>query len=167
MQKGDYIMEIITFITLEERLENRISTDTREIHSSLVKKMLKINEEVVRSGLTVLEEYEKDESLPYMLSLGLKLVHYGTEPQIVETILLNTALVNNIDLLTSLLVMDAVLSIQKMYAPEITKELLLSYFRHDVKGKIEKELDDLKLNTRGPLTNKEVEELIKNNKSEL
>ena len=50
----------------------------------LVKKMLKINEEVVRSGLTVLEEYEKDESLPYMLSLGLKLVHYGTEPQIVE-----------------------------------------------------------------------------------
>ena len=103
--------------------------------------MLKINEEVVRSGLTVLEEYEKDESLPYMLSLGLKLVHYGTEPGIVETILLNTALVNNIDLLTSLLIMDAVLSIQKMYAPEITKELLLSYFRHDIKSKIEKEIE--------------------------
>ena len=53
-------MEIITFITMEERLENRISTDTREIHSSLVKTMLKINEEVVRSGLAALEGYEKD-----------------------------------------------------------------------------------------------------------
>lgn len=140
-EKGENIMEITTFITMEERLENRISTDNREVHSSLVKKMLKINEEVVQNGLAVLEEFEMDESLPYMLTLGLRLVHYGTEPQIVETILLNTALVNNIDLLTSLLIMDAVLAIQKMYAPEITKELLLSYFRHDVKGKIEKELE--------------------------
>ncbi|MBQ2451434.1 MAG: hypothetical protein II273_07675 [Lachnospiraceae bacterium] len=153
-------MEIITFITMEERLENRISTDTREIHSSLVKTMLKINEEVVRSGLAALEGYEKDESLPYMLSLGLKLVHYGTEPQIVETILLNTALVNNIDLLTSLLIMDAVLSIQKMYAPEITKELLLSYFRHDIKSKIEKELEGCIRGSREVLTNREVQELI-------
>lgn len=140
-EKGENIMEITTFITMEERLENRISTDNREVHSSLVKKMLKINEEVVQNGLAVLEEFEMDESLPYMLTLGLRLVHYGAEPQIVETILLNTALVNNIDLLTSLLIMDAVLAIQKMYAPEITKELLLSYFRHDVKGKIEKELE--------------------------
>ena len=154
-------MEIITFVTMEERLENRVSMDHREIHISLIKKMLKINVDVVRSGLAMLEEYEKDESLPYMLSLGLKLVHYGTEPQIIETILLNTALVNNIDLLTGLLIMDGVLSIQKMYLPEITKELLMSYFRHDTKSKIEKELEDLDINSRSVLTNKEVNELVK------
>lgn len=97
-----------------------------------------------------------------MLSRGLKLVRGGIEPQVTESILLNTAFANDVDLLESLLVMEGAISIQTLRSPGVTMELLLSYFSFNLQDVLRKSLQDLKLNFSEPLNMKEMEELLGN-----
>ena len=97
-----------------------------------------------------------------MLSRGLKLVRGGIEPQVIESILLNTAFANDVDLLESLLIMEGVISIQTLRSPGVTMELLLSYFSFNLQDVLRKSLQDLKLNFSEPLNMKEMEELLGN-----
>ena len=97
-----------------------------------------------------------------MLSRGLKLVRGGIEPQVIESIFLNTAFANDVDLLESLLIMEGVISIQTLRSPGVTMELLLSYFSFNLQDVLRKSLQDLKLNFSEPLNMKEMEELLGN-----
>ncbi len=75
----------------------------------LVLQILDINQKVIVKGLEILEKYSS--GCP-ILGRGLSLVRDGLEPDYIETILLNTAISNNIDLLTALVVMEGVYAIQ-------------------------------------------------------
>lgn len=75
---------------------------------------------------------------------------------------MNTAISNNIDLLTVLVVMEGVYAIQTMQPPYITRELLKSYFTFE----FEKEFDNginnsnIKLNDVQSLNTKEIAQLV-------
>lgn len=60
----------------------------------------------------------------------------------------------------SLLVIDGVISIQMLRSPDVTKELLLSYFSFHLQDDIRRNLQDLKLNSSEPLNRKEIEKLL-------
>lgn len=128
----------------------------------MLRVMLEINQDVVVHGISKLEGYENDTIIFPMLCKGLKLVRSGIEPQVIESILLNVAFANDVDLLESLLVIDGVISIQMLRSPDVTKELLLSYFSFNLQDSLRKSLRDLKLNSSEPLNMKEVEKLLKN-----
>lgn len=128
----------------------------------MLRMMLKINQDVVIHGISKLEDYENSTANFPMLCKGLKLVRGGMEPQVIESILLNTAFVNDVDLLESLLVIDGVISIQMLRSPDVTRELLLSYFSFSLQDHLKKSLQDLKLNFSEPLDMKETEKLLGN-----
>jgi hypothetical protein len=67
-----------------------------------------------------------------------------------------------VDLLESLLVMEGVISIQLLRSPDVTRELLLSYFSFNLQDILRKSLQDLKLNFSQPMNAKEIEKLLKN-----
>ena len=72
------------------------------------------------------------------------------EPQIIETILLNTAIVNCIDGLTALICLDGALSIQRMY----------SYLSPDLSDELNGEAGKLKLDGSSPLSTEELQKLL-------
>ena len=129
---GTYKMEVNTFLAIENRLNCNDTIDEQKKYVPLIIEILKINQEVIKEGLSALEKHIQDDKLPFLLKKGLRLIHYAMEPQIIETILLNTAIVNCIDGLTALICLDGALSIQRMYSPDITKELLCSYLSPDL-----------------------------------
>ncbi|MCH5344914.1 MAG: hypothetical protein J1E64_12840 [Acetatifactor sp.] len=153
-------MEVSTFLAMESRLNYVDTIEEQRKFSPLITEILKINQEVVKEGLSALEKYIRDDKLPILLRKGLRLVHYAVEPQIIETILLNTAIVNHMDGLTALICMDGVLSIQKMCSPDITKELLFSYLRLDILEEVNKEVGKLKLDSSTPLSAEELQKLL-------
>ena len=153
-------MEVSTFLAIESRLNYVDTVEEQRKFSPLITEILKINQEVVKEGLSVLEKYIQDDKLPILLRKGLRLVHYAMEPQVIETILLNTAIVNRMDGLTALICLDGVLSIQKMCSPDITKELLFSYLRLDILDEVNKEVGKLKMDSSTPLSAEELQKLL-------
>lgn len=123
--------------------------------------MLEINQDVFANGISRLENYQSHSMSYPMLSKGLELVRGGLEPQAIETMLLNTAIANDVDLLESLLIIEGVISIQLLCSPDVTRELLISYFSFDMQDVLRKSLNDLKLNFIEPLNMKEIEKMLK------
>lgn len=126
----------------------------------MLRMMLEINQNVVVHGISKLEDYANNTTNFPLLCRGLKLVRSGMEPQVIESILLNAAFANDVDLLESLLVIDGVISIQKQRSPDVTRELLLSYFSFNLQDNLRKSLQDLKLNFSEPLGMAEIEKLM-------
>lgn len=153
-------MEVSTFLAIESRLNRNDTIEEQRKFSPLIAEVLKINQEVIKEGLSALEKHIQDEKLPFLLRKGLRLVYYAMEPQIIETIMLNTSIVNRMDGATALICMDGVLSIQKMYSPDITKELLLSYLSLDVLDEADAEAGKLKLDSSVPLSTEELQKLL-------
>ena len=65
----------------------------------MIRMMLEINQNVVVHGISKLEDYQNNTTIFPILFRGLKLVRNGMEPQVIESILLNAALANDVDLL--------------------------------------------------------------------
>ena len=126
----------------------------------MLRMMLEINQDVVVHGISKLEDYEEDTTIFPLLCRGLKLVRGGMEPQAIESILLNAVFTNDVALLESLLVIDGVISIQILRSPDVTRELLLSYFSFNLQDNLRKSLQDLKINCSEPLDMAEIEKLM-------
>ncbi len=155
-------MQTEIMLALQGCLEKDYSEKNQLKQIDMLRMMLKINQDVVIHGISKLEDYENSTTNFPMLCKGLKLVRGGMEPQIIESILLNTAFANDVDLLESLLVIDGVISIQMLRSPDETRELLLSYFSFSLQDDLKKGLQDLKLNSSEPLDMKEIEKLLGN-----
>lgn len=80
----------------------------------------------------------------------------------IETILINTAFANDVDLLESLLVLEGVSSIQMLRSADVTKELLLSYFSFSMQNHLRRNLRDLQLDFSQPLNKNELSKILKN-----
>ncbi len=155
-------MQTEIMLALQGCLKKDYSEENQLKQIDMLRMMLKINQDVVIHGISKLEDYENSTTNFPMLCKGLKLVRGGMEPQIIESILLNTAFANDVDLLESLLVIDGVISIQMLRSPDETRELLLSYFSFSLQDDLKKSLQDLKLNSSEPLDRKEIEKLLGN-----
>ena len=153
-------MQTEIMLALQSCLNKDYSDENQLKQIELLRLMLEINQEVIGRGISVLEDYESRTVIFPMLCRGLKLVRGGMEPQAIESILLNTAFANDIDLLESLLVIEGVISIQMLQSPDVTRELLLSYFRFSLQDVLRKKLNDLRINSSEPLNRKEVEKLL-------
>ena len=153
-------MEVSTFLAIKDKLNCNDTIDEQRKYVPLIIEILKINQEVLKEGLPALEKHIQDEKLPFLLKKGLGIVHYAMEPQIIETILLNIAIMNCMDGLTALICLDGALSIQRMYSPDITKELLCSYLSLDVLDELNEEADKLKLDGSSPLSTEELQKLL-------
>lgn len=153
-------MEVSTFLAIESRLNCNDAVDEQRKYVPLIIEILKINQEVIKEGLPALEKHIQDNKLPFLLKKGLRFVHYAMEPQIIETILLNTAIMNCMDGLTAMICLDGALSIQRMYSPDITKELLCSYLSPDLSDELNAEAGKLKLDGGSPLSTEELQKLL-------
>lgn len=159
-------MQTEIMLALQGCLKKDYSEKNQLKQIDMLRMMLKINQDVVIHGISKLEDYENSTTNFPMLCKGLKLVRGGEEPQVIESILLNTAFANDVDLLESLLVIDGVISIQMLRSPDVTRELLLSYFSFSLQDDLKKSLQDLKLNSSEPLDRKEIEKLLGNRGTE-
>ena len=155
-------MQTELMLALQSCLKKDYSEKNQLKQIDLMRMILEINQDVIVHGISKLEDYQSNAMSFSMLSRGLKLVRGGIEPQVIESILLNTAFANDVDLLESLLIMEGVISIQTLRSPGVTMELLLSYFSFNLQDVLRKSLQDLKLNFSEPLNMKEMEELLGN-----
>ena len=155
-------MQTELMLALQSCLKKDYSEKNQLKQIDLMRMILEINQDVIVHGISKLEDYQSNAMSFPMLSRGLKLVRGGIEPQVIESILLNTAFANDVDLLESLLIMEGVISIQTLRSPGVTMELLLSYFSFNLQDVLRKSLQDLKLNFSEPLNMKEMEELLGN-----
>ena len=155
-------MQTELMLALQSCLKKDYSEKNQLKQIDLMRMILEINQDVIVHGISKLEDYQSNAMSFSMLSRGLKLVRGGIEPQVIESILLNTAFANDVDLLESLLVMEGAISIQTLRSPGVTMELLLSYFSFNLQDVLKKSLQDLKLNFSEPLHMKEMEELLEN-----
>ena len=153
-------MQTEIMLALQSCLKKDYSEKNQLKQIDMLRMILEINQDIVSYGISNLEDYENKTMIFPMFCGGLKLVRAGLEPQVIESILLNSAFANDVDLLKSLLVIDGVISLQMLCPPDITKELLLSYFSFNLQENIRKNLQDLKLNIREPLSKKEIEKLL-------
>ena len=122
-------MQTELMLALQNCLKKDYSEKNQLKQIDLMRMILEINQDVIVHGISKLEDYQSNAMSFSMLSRGLKLVRGGIEPQVIESILLNTAFANDVDLLESLLIMEGVISIQTLRSPGVTMELLLSYER--------------------------------------
>lgn len=150
-------------------LQNCLKKDYSERNQlnqlNMFRMMLEINQDIISYGISKIEDYENKTMIFPMLCRGLKLVRAGLEPEVIESILLNSAFANDVDLLESMLVIDGVISIQMLRSPDVTKELLLSYFSFNLQDNIRRNLQDLKLNSSEPLNMKEIKKLLEDQSS--
>ena len=158
-------MQTEIMLALQSCLKKDFSEENQLKQIDMLRMMLEINQDIVSYGISKIEDYENKTKIFPMLHKGLKLVRAGLEPQVIESILLNAAFVNDVDLLESLLVIEGVISIQTLRSPGVTRELLLSYFSFNLQDDLRKNLQDLKLNFSEPLNMKEMEELLGNQSS--
>ena len=121
--------------------------------------ILDINQRVLKEGIGIFEDYCSHYQL---LDKGLQLIRMGFDPELTETLLLNTAVINDIDLLTSLVTIEGVYGIQTAQPPYITKELLKSYFalNFDIEFEAEYAKNNNKTDSFQIISAKEVAELI-------
>lgn len=159
-------MQTEIILALHSYFKKDYSEKNQLRQTDMLRMMLEINQDVISQGIAKLEDYENNTIRFPMLCKGLKLVRGGMEPQVIESILLNTAFANDIDLLESLLVIEGVCSIQMLRSPDVTRELLLSYFSFNMQDNIRRSLQDLKLNFSEPLDRKETKELLENQKGQ-
>ncbi len=158
-------MQTEIMLALQSCLKKDYSEKNQLKQTDMLRMILEINQDVVVHGICKLEDCQNSAMAFPMLNRGLKLVRGGMEPQVIEAILLNTALANDVDLLESLLVIEGVNSIQTLRSPDETRELLLSYFSFNLQDNLRKSLQDLKLNCSEPLSMKEVEKLLEDHSS--
>lgn len=121
--------------------------------------ILDINQRVIKEGIGIFEDYCSHYQL---LDKGLQLIRMGLDPELTETLLFNTAVINDIDLLTSLVTIEGVHGIHTAQPPYITKELLKSYFalNFDIEFEAEYAKTDQKTENIQTISAKEVAELI-------
>lgn len=153
-------MKTEIMLALQGYLNKDYSKKNQLEQIDLLRMLLEINQAVVAHGISKLEDYENSTLIFPMLYRGLKLVRGGMEPQVIETVLLNSAFANEVDLLESLLVIEGVISIQMLRSPDETRELLLSFFSFGLQDNIRKGLQDLKINISEPLNRKEIDKLL-------
>ena len=153
-------MQTEIMLALQSCLNKDYSDKNQLKQIELLRLMLEINQDVIGRGISVLEDYESRTVIFPMLCRGLKLVRGGMEPQVIQAILLNAAFANDIDLLEGLLVIEGVNSIQMLQSPDVTRELLLSYFSFSLQDVLRKKLNDMRINSSEPLNRKEVEKLL-------
>lgn len=158
-------MQTEIMLALQSCLKKDYSEKNQLKQIDMLRMILEINQDILSYGISKIEDYENKTMIFPMLCRGLKLVRFRLEPQVIESILLNSAFANEVDLLESLLVIDGVISIQMLCSPDVTKELLLSYFSFNLQENIRKNLQDLKLNCREPLSMKEIEKLLEDQSS--
>lgn len=154
-------MQTEVMFALQNCLKKDYSEKNQLKQIGIIRIMLEINQDVIANGISRLENYQSHSMSYPMLSKGLELVRGGLEPQAIETMLLNTAIANDVDLLESLLIIEGVISIQLLCSPDVTRELLISYFSFDMQDVLRKSLNDLKLNFIEPLNMKEIEKMLK------
>ena len=154
-------MQTEVMFALQNCLKKDYSEKNQLKQIGIIRIMLEINQDVIANGISRLENYQSHSMSYPMLSKGLELVRGGLEPQAIETMLLNTAIANDVDLLESLLIIEGVISIQLLCSPDVTRELLISYFSFDMQDVLRKSLNDLKLNFIEPLNMKEIETMLK------
>ncbi len=151
--------EQILCVLYSSNIPKEYSLENQKKVLELVLQILDINQKVIVKGLGILEKYSS--GCP-ILDRGLRLVRDGLEPDYIEMILLNTAISNNTDLLTALVVMEGVYAIQTVQSPHITRELLKAYFTFE----FEKEFDsginksNIKLNDVQSLNAEEIAQLV-------
>lgn len=128
----------------------------------LVRQILDLNQKVIVEGIGIFENYNS--GCP-ILDRGLRLVRDGVEPDYIETILLNTAITNNIDRLTALVTIEGVNAIQTARSPYITREILKSYFTFEFENEFDFELNknNHKFNDIQTLNAQEIVQLITQN----
>lgn len=153
-------MQTEIMLALQSNLKKDYTENNQLKQIDMLRMMLEINQAVVVHGISTLEDYENSTLIFPMLYRGLKLVRGGIEPQVIESVLLNNALANDVDLLESLLIIEGVISIQMLRSPDVTRELLLSHFLFDMQDNIRKSLQDLKINFSEPLNRTEIEKLL-------
>ena len=153
-------MQTEIMIALWGNLKKDYSEKNQFKQIDMLRMVLEINQDVVVHGISKLEDYENNTAVFPLLCRGLKLVRDGIEPQVIAAILLNAAFANDVDLLESLLVIDGVISIQMLRSPDVTRELLLSYFSFNLQDNLRKSLQDLKINSSEPLDMAEIEKLM-------
>lgn len=153
-------MQIEIMLALQSYLKRDYSEKNQLRQVDMLRMILEINQDVAVYGISKLEDYENSTLKYPMLCRGLKLVRGGVEPQVIETILLNAAFANAVDLLESILVIDGVISIQMLRSPDVTRELLLSYFSFSLQEDLRKSLQDLKLNFSEPLDMKDMKKML-------
>lgn len=158
-------MQTEIMLALQSCLKKDYSKKNQLKQVDMLRMMLEINQDIICYGISKIEDYENKTMIFPMLCRGVKLVRAGLEPQVIESILLNSAFANDVDLLESLLVIEGVISIQMLRSPDITRELLLSYFSFNLQDNLRKNLQDLKLNFSEPLNMKEMENLLGNQSS--
>ena len=154
-------MKTEIMLALYRYLKKDFSEENQLKQIQMLRTILEINQDVVRKGISQIEDHEPDIISFPMLGKGLKLVREGQEPQVIETILINTAFANDVDLLESLLVLEGVSSIQMLRAADVTKELLLSYFSFSMQDHLRRNLLDLQLDFSQPLNKNELSEILK------
>lgn len=159
-------MQAEIMFALQNCLKKDYSEENQLRQIDIIRIMLEINQEVKGNGISKIENYQGHYMSYPMLSKGLELVRSGLEPKVIETILLNTAIANDMDLLESLLLIEGIISIQMLHSPSVTRELLLSYFSFDMQNILRESLNDLKLNLIEPLNMNEVEKMLKNHSSQ-
>lgn len=145
---------------LFDHYENKdYSQENQKKALQLAMHILHISRLTRREGLTVLSDLETGYPV---LDRGLCLVLRGVEPEIVESVLLNTMLTNQMDLLTGLLIIEGVKDIQSGLNPGIIKDLLKSYFTFSFEDAFEQECEKRGYNDEksGILSQQEISRLL-------
>ena len=153
-------MKTEIMLALYRYLKKDFSEKNQLKQIQMLRTILEINQNVVREGISKIEDYEYNIINFPMLGKGLTLVREGQEPQVIESILINTAFANDVDLLESLLVLEGVSSIQMLRPADVTKELLLSYFSFNMQDHLRRNLQDLKIDFSQPLTKNELRKIL-------
>ena len=153
-------MKTEIILALYRYLKKDFSEKNQLKQIQMLRTILEINQHVVREGISKIEDYEYNIINFPMLGKGLTLVREGQEPQVIESILINTAFANDVDLLESLLVLEGVSSIQMLRPADVTKELLLSYFSFNMQDHLRRNLQDLKIDFSQPLNKNELRKIL-------
>ncbi len=153
-------MKTEIMLALYRYLKKDFSEKNQLKQIQMLRTILEINQNVVREGISKIEDYEYNIINFPMLGKGLTLVREGQEPQVIESILINTAFANDVDLLESLLVLEGVSSIQMLRPADVTKELLLSYFSFNMQDHLRRNLQDLKIDFSQPLNKNELRKIL-------
>ncbi len=153
-------MKTEIMLALHRYLKKDFSEKNQLKQIQMLRTILEINQNVVREGISKIEDYEYNIINFPMLGKGLTLVREGQEPQVIESILINTAFANDVDLLESLLVLEGVSSIQMLRPADVTKELLLSYFSFNMQDHLRRNLQDLKIDFSQPLNKNELRKIL-------
>lgn len=145
-------------IMISMGLPRDYSLENQKSVLEMVMVILRINREVMKKGIGILEDYISGYPL---LDRGLQLIRMGLEPELIENLLFNAVIANNMDLLTGLVTLEGIYSIQTVQLPQITMEVLKSHFPFAFVAEFEEKIVESNLNiNRMEINRQEVEKLI-------